>query len=249
MKHRCGWLVPLFMVLLGLSACESWLPVAHATPTPGSSRSATPTPDAQRCARLAKRGFTPCPPTAEQLTLPATTIRNATGGAISDATAQKWGRAFQLAQAYYYWVLENNARAALTSGVLSDSSPQAVNNLFGSDLMDLDNAKAAGGKLLYQPPLTPLTQIVLVPSSLQDSMRRQGLTPAATGLAVRFTGPTRRSIQSPNGTESVVVSRDAGYVVTGLIWGEIRDDQDLGVIWFEHGNYGCDGVVGSVCQL
>ena len=131
-KQRCGGMVPLVVVLLGLSACTSGPPPTHA----GSSAapSATPSPDAARCERLAKRGFVPCPPTPDRLSLPPTTIRNATNGAVSDATAQRWGRAFQLAQAYYYWAMQNNARAALTSGALADPSPQAVGNLFGSDL-------------------------------------------------------------------------------------------------------------------
>ena len=126
MRQRCGGIVPLVIVLLGLSACESGPPTSHATYSARPSPTAVAMADAQRCARLAKRGFTPCPPTPDKLALPPTTIRNATNGAISDATARQWGRAFQLAQAYYYWAMQNNARAALTSGVLADSSPQAA---------------------------------------------------------------------------------------------------------------------------
>src|SRR5260370_21853164 len=145
MRHRWGGFVPLVIVLLGLSACESGLPTSHAPPSPRSSPSVVATADAQRCARLAKRGFSPCPPASDRLPLPPTTIRNATNGAVTDATARQWGRAFQAAQAYYYWAMQHNARAALTSGALADSSPQAVSNLFGTDLMDLGNAKAQGG--------------------------------------------------------------------------------------------------------
>jgi hypothetical protein len=247
-KHRCGRLVPLAMVLLGLSACTSGLPAPHASTSPRPSASAVAA-DPQRCERLAKRGFTPCPPPADRLTLPPTTIRNATGGAVPDATAQRWGRAFQLAQAYYYWAMQSNARAALTSGALADPSPQAVTNLFGTDLKDLDDAKAAGGVLVYEPPLTPITRVVAIPASLQDSMRRQGLNPSAYGLAVRFTGPTRRSIRLLNGTETVVAARDASFEADGLLWGELRVDADLGPVWFEHGSYGCDGTVRDACQL
>jgi hypothetical protein len=247
MKQRCGAMMPLIIVLLGLSACQSGQPTSHASPTAHPSVTAT-TPDAQRCARLAKRGFTPCPPTPDRLPLPPTTIRNATNGAVSDATAQQWGRAFQLAQAYYYWAMQNNARSALTSGVLADSSPQAVGNLFGSDLMDLDNAKSAGGTLVYQPPQTPVTQVVPIPASLQDAMRRQGLTPTQYGVAVRFTGPTSRSIRK-NGTDTVIANRDSTFAVNGLLWGEFKVDPDLGPIWFQDGNYGCDGSVRDACQL
>src|SRR5215472_13861414 len=150
-KQRCGRLVPLVVVLLGLSACTSGPrpPHAHASVAPSAA------PDPARCERLAKRGFVPCPPAPDRMAVPPTTIRNATNGAVSDATAQQWGRAFQLAQAYYYWAMQNNARAALTSGVLADPSPQAVGNLFGTDLMDLDDAKRAGGVLVYEPLRMP----------------------------------------------------------------------------------------------
>jgi hypothetical protein len=248
MKHRRSTWLPLMIMLLVSSACQSGQPTGHASPRPHQPTTAA-SADPQRCARLAQRGFTPCPPTPDKLQLPPTTIRNATNGTISDATAQQWGRAFQLAQAYYYWAMENNARSALTSGVLADSSPQAVGNMFGSDLMDLDNAKRAGGILAYQPPQIPVTQVVPIPSDLQDAMRRQGLKPTQYGLAVRFTGPTSRSVRLPNGTETVVVSHDDTFVADGLLWGEFKVDSDLGPIWFQDGNYGCDGSVRNACQM
>jgi hypothetical protein len=181
--------------------------------------------------------------------LPPTTIRNATNGAVSDATAQQWARAFQLTEAYYRWAMQANARAALTGGAFADTNTQAVDNLFGTDLMDLDNAKRASGVLIYDPPAVPITQIVAVPISLQDAMRRQGLKPASYAIAARFAGPTRRAVRASDGTETVVISRDATYAVDGLVWGEVRTDPDLGLIWFEYGIYGCQGQVLNACQL
>jgi hypothetical protein len=245
-QHRGTWMPPL-IIMLALSACQSGPLSSHASPKTHPSVTAV-TADPQRCARLAQRGFTPCPPTMDQLRLPPTTIRNATNGAVSDATAQQWGRAFQLAQAYYYWAMENNARSALTSGVLADSSPQAVSNLFGTDLMDLDNAKQQGGQLVIEPLRMPATQLVTIPSELQQAMQRQGLVPSGYGLAVRFTGPSRRSIRLADGQTMEVLSSGPDYAATLLIWGEFRVDHDLGAIWYEHGNYGCDGNVRSVCQ-
>jgi hypothetical protein len=242
---RCG---PLVALILGFSACQGAAPPhAHGGPTPTAAGPATADP--QRCARLAKRGFTPCPPTADRLHLPPTTIRNATNGAIPDATAQTWGRAFQLAQAYYYWAMQNNARGALTSGVLADPSPGAMGNLFGQDLADLDSAKQAGGQLVFQPLSMPATQVVAIPASLQGDMQRQGLRPAPFGLAVRFTGPASRGIRLPDGTIRSPRSTGSDYAATGLVWGELRSDADLGTILFEFGSYGCDGEVRNVCQM
>jgi len=181
--------------------------------------------------------------------LPPTTIRNATNGAISDATAQQWGRAFQLTEAYYRWAMQNGVRSALTSGGFSDSSLQAVGNLFGRDLRDLDAAKAAGGILVYQPPFIAITQLVLVPGQLQDEMRKEGLSSSSYGLAVRFTGPTRRTIRAPDGKETEILVADSNAVADLIVWGEPRPDRDLGSIWFEFGNYSCQGSVRDVCRL
>src|SRR5262249_17675393 len=154
-----------------------------------------------------------------------------------------------LAQAYYYWAMQSGDRAALTSGALADPSLQAVGNLFGGDLKDLDSARQAGGVLVYQPPRTPIAQVVAIPVDLQESMRRQGLTPSPYGMAIRFTGPTRRSIRFPDGHETEILSKDSSAVADGLYWGELRTEPDLGAIWFEFGNYGCQGSLLNVCHL
>src|SRR2546421_4019606 len=150
MKLHLGRLSPLFALVLVLSACEG-VGLPHTSGGHSPSASSPATDDPQRCVRLAKRGFTPCPPPAARLALPPTTIRNATGGAVSDATAQQWGRAFQLAQAYYYWALSNRARGAFTSGSLADSSPTATSNLYSNDLMDLDEAARQQGAMIIVP--------------------------------------------------------------------------------------------------
>ncbi len=237
----------LAALLLAVTACQAGTPQARTSPKPTASASPSATADAQRCARLAKRGFTPCPPLASQLKLPATTIKNATDGAVDDATAQKWGRAFQLAQAYYYWVIEQNARDALTSGVLTDQG--ASYNLFGTDLENLDKAKKDGGVLVVHPSSMPITQLVLIPQDLQDAIRRQGLTPRPHGLAVRFQGPAGDLIRYPDGREVPISAVDANHIVDAVVWGEFRTDPDLGDIWYEYGYYGCDGSVRSVCRL
>jgi hypothetical protein len=245
LRSRDGLLIAL---ILGLSACQG-TPLPHGQQSPRPTATAPQSaPDPQRCERLARRGFTPCPPTPDRLQLPPTTIRNATNGAVSDATAQQWGRAFQLAQAYYYWILDNGARAGLTSGTLADNNPTATANLFSNDLMDIDNASRQHGILLVQPLRMTSSQLVTVPASLKDAMLRQGLTPSSYAFAVHFVGPNRRAIRLSDGKEIELTSSDASYSADVLIWGDFKGDQDLGLIWYEHGNYGCDGSVRSVCQ-
>jgi hypothetical protein len=236
--------VVLWILLLACAACQAGTPQAHTTPKPTVAPSATP--DAQRCARLAKRGFTPCPPLASQLKLPPTTIKNATNGAVDDATVQRWGHAFQLGQAYYYWVIDQNARDVLTSGVLAD--PNAAGNLFGPDLRDLDKAKQSGGTLTAREFAMPITQAVVIPEQLQASIRKQNLSPQPFGLATRFQGPASHSIHYPDGRDEVLGAVGADFVADTVGWGELRSDPDLGEIWYEYGYYGCEEIR-AVCQL
>jgi len=180
------------------------------------------------------------------LKLPPTTIKNATDGAVDDATVQKWGKAFQLAQAYYYWAMQQNARDDLTSGVLAD--PRAVGNLFGTDLQQLDQARQEGGMLVAVPYRMPITQAVVTPSDLQQRMQAQGLTPQPFALAVHFQGPASRSIHFPDGHEASLGSVGPDDVADTLIWGELRSDPDLEQIWYEFGYYGCEEIR-NVCRL
>jgi hypothetical protein len=69
------------------------------------------------------------------------------------------------------------------------------------------------------------------------------------GFAVHFTGPSRRAIRTSDGHETEIVSSDSSYSAWLLIWGEVKVDPDVGSIWYQSGNYGCDGTVRSVCQV
>jgi hypothetical protein len=244
MKQRCGGLLPLLAVMLMVCACS--VGVGQASPSPHPP-SAAPTADPARCDRLAKRGFTPCPPTADKLALPPTTIRNATNGAISDTTAQQWGRAFQLTEAYYRWAVVHANRAALTSGTLGDAAASV--NLFGPDLNDIDEAARAAGTLVDNPPSLASIQLVAIPPDLQARMREQQLSPHAYGFAIRLAGPASRSVRLPSGEEKPLWSVDAQQSQSLLVWGGFKDDPDLGGIWFESGLYGCEGTVNVVCAL
>jgi hypothetical protein len=239
----------LAVLILGLSACTTSQPVVHASAQPSVKPSAPVVTDPQRCTRLARRGFTPCPPTPDKLTLPATRIVNATNGAISDATALQWGQALRVAQGYYYWAMQNGARDALTSGVLSDPSPSALANLLGPDLREIDAAKEAGGVLIFRPLKMPSANVVAIPQTLQGSMQRQHLMPSSYGMAIHFAGPSSSAIQMPDGSVKLLGSSAAEYVVNVIVWGEFRDDQDIGPIWYEYGFYGCDAEVRDVCKL
>src|ERR671933_509288 len=108
MRRSSARIALVVLVAMLAAACQPGSPQAQRSPPPHGTAAPKSTPDPQRCDRLAKRGFTPCPPTADQLKLPPTTIKNATDGAIDDSTVERWGQAFRLSQAYYYWAMQEN---------------------------------------------------------------------------------------------------------------------------------------------
>ncbi len=237
----------LAMVMLALIACGGNQP-KHSLP-----QKSRPILSAQaakaRCARLAALGFDPCPPLPSRIQLPKAQIRNGTNGAISNATAELWGMAFLRGQAYYYWAIQHDDEQTLRSGVFALPDPTTVGNLFGGDLQELDEVRQAGGTMIYQPPQTPIVQVVVIPSSLQTAMTNQGLHPAAYGLAVEFKGPESRVLQLPDGKRKVIFSIGPGYVDDFLVWGVLKPDSSLGSIWYEYGVYECRGIVTSICNL
>jgi len=247
MGRRCAYL--LLSLLVGLVGCGSGQTAASVSPSNRPTSVVSATPDTARCARLARLGFVPCPPLPSQMKLPPTTIRNATGGAVSDTTARRWGRAFQLSQAYYYWVMQHGDRDALTSGALADSTPQAVTNLFSTDLQNLDAAKSTGGILIFRPLRMSAIQLVKIPASLQMIIHKQGLRTSDYGFAVEFQGPGTRAIRLKGGEIKDLNSSPGDYESSGLVWGAVQKDPNLGEIWYEYGAFGCVGEVESVCAL
>ncbi len=244
MVRRYAYLVVILLV--GLAGCGNGQAASHTSPSRRPSPAVSATPDVARCARLAKLGFTPCPPLPSQMRLPPTTIRNATGGAISDETARRWGRAFQLSQAYYYWVMQHGDRDALTSGALADQAASV--NVFGPDLMDIDRAREWNGKLVDRPPALAEIRLVVLPSSLKEAMSKQGLAQSDYGFVIELRGPASRSVSLPSGQRRALWSVDASQVQWLLEWGQYERTQDLGDIWYAHSLYGCSGVVQSTCS-
>jgi hypothetical protein len=237
----------LAMAVLGLGSCGGSQPKHRPLPKPRPTLSVQAA--SARCARLAALGFDPCPPPPSQIQLPKASIRNATDGAISNATAQEWGRAFLRGQAYYYWAIQHDDEQTLRSGVFALSDPTTVGNLFGGDLQELDEVRQSGGTIIYQPPQTPIVQVVVIPSSLQAAMTRQGLHPANYGMAVEFKGPERRAVRLHNGSIETIFSVGPQYVDDFLVWGVVKVDPSLGSIWYEYGIYECNGPVKLACGL
>lgn len=245
--RRIALAAALLVALAALVACQPGLSQGKSSSTPRPSTAPSVPADAQRCARLAKLGFSKCPPAPDKLEVPPTTIRNATNGAIDEHTAQRWGRAFQQTEGYYRWAMKANLRDALTSGAFADSA--AAPALFGKDLEHLDQAASEHALVVDQFETITQIQLVSIPADLQSFMRRDGFAAQPFGVAAEYTGPASRSIHFADGHEVVVATRSSNDRAKLLVWGEFRSDPDLGAIWYQQGIYQCERAVQDVCQF
>ena len=242
--HR---LITLLWACLVAVACGSTAVIEK----PNQSRSAA-TPDAAtsaRCVQLQARHVTPCPPA--NLALEHIAIHNATRGGVPDATARDEGMAYLREHALYDWaVRQANGDAFLSSGALVPPETGRT-NIFRAELKLFADARAAGGSAHISPLTTTDITLVPVPPALQDAAQRDGLQPSQYAWVDNQAGPARAWIQTPDGR-----SRDEVRIADGqphpiLVFGQVRDDPELGSLWYLGGEYGCLASieVRSVCGI
>ena len=204
--------------------------------SPSASTSTPDAADAARCQQLAKRSVTPCPPA--NLALEHIAIRNGTHGAVPDAAAREQGVAYLREHALYDWaVRQPNGDAFLMSGAIV-APETGRTNIFRAEIALFADARAAGGRAHILPLTTTEITLVPVPAALQDAARSDGLEPSPYAWVDNQAGPARAWIDTPAG------SRDEVRIPEGqphpiLVFGQVRQDAELGAIWYLGGEYGC----------
>ncbi|HXM57356.1 MAG TPA: hypothetical protein VOB72_18305 [Candidatus Dormibacteraeota bacterium] len=238
----------LLAACLGATACGSAVPTSTSRstsrPSPVSSADA-----AARCQQLADRHVTPCPPSS----LPAEriAIHNGTHGAVADGDARAQGEAYLRAHALYVWAVHQEAGDAF---LLSDAivpAETARTNIFRSEIKLFADARAAGGRARIDPLTTTEITLVQVPQALHDLARRDGLEPSPYAWVDNQSGPARGWIETPNGGSRDEVRIGAGQPHPILVFGQVRNDAQLGSIWYAGGEYGClaSAQVRAVCAI
>lgn len=241
-------LAMLLAACLSATACGS----VGAAVKPSSSpppASATTAAGAARCQELADRHVTPCPPAS--LPLERIAIHNATHGAVSDEDARTQGAAYLRAHALYVWAVRQDAGDAfLMSGAIV-SSETARTNIFRAEIKLFADARAAGGRARIQPLTTSAITLVSVPRALQDLAVREDLSPSPYAWVDNQEGPGRAWIETPGGGSRNEVQIGAGQPHPILVFGQVRNDADLGSIWYAGGEFGClaSAQVRAVCGV
>lgn len=228
-------LLTLVSACLLVAACGSAAVTAKHT-SPRSS--ATPDPAAvARCQQLAQRGAIPCPP--GNLALEHIAVRNGTGGAVTDAAARDQGAAYLREHALYDWaVRQQGGDAFLMSGALVPPETGRT-NIFRAEIKLFADARSAGGRAHIDPLTTTEVTLVPVPAALQDAARRDGLQPSPFAWVDNQAGPAHAWFVTPDGATHDEVRIAEGQPHPILVFGQVRQDAQLGAIWFVGGAYGC----------
>jgi hypothetical protein len=237
----------LLAACLGATACGSLGTSTRASsPPPPSVTSAVDT--AVRCQHLADRHVTPCPPVS--LPLERIEIRNATHG-VSDDDARTQGQAYLRAHALYTWAVRQDAGDAfLLSGAIVPAET-ARTNIFRAEIELFAHARAAGGRARIQPLTTTEVTLVSVPQALQDLATHEDLAPSPYAWVDNQEGPARAWIETPGGGSREEVRIAAGQPHPILVFGQVRNDPELGSIWYSGGEFGClaSAQVRAVCGV
>ena len=242
-------LATLLAACLGAAACGGFGASVKRAPSPSPSPAMSAADAAARCQQLATRHIAPCPPAT--LASEHITIRNETHGRVSDADARVQGEAYLRAHALYVWAVhQDGGDAFLLSGALVDSET-ARTNIFRSEVRLFADARAAGGRARIDPLTTTEITLVPVPDALRDLAGRSGLAPSPYAWVDNQMGPARAWIETPDGATRDEVRIGPGQPHPILVFGQVRNDAELGSIWYSGGEYGClaSAQVRAVCGV
>jgi hypothetical protein len=93
--------------------------------------------------------------------LPVKVNASKTNGAVPQAQADKWARAYLREQSIELWAGTTDHESFIAGGCLG--APKAYDNLFGQEIANMQQAKAAGGHIEIDP-LASLVDVALVPA-------------------------------------------------------------------------------------
>jgi hypothetical protein len=241
--HREGaWALSLLLAA-GVLACAH--PGSRASATPGTvSRPVPPSAAAVACDRLQARAPTieACPPASLPLARPAV----AHGQDVTGEAAQQMAEGFARSYAIANWAINGGDTRFLQAGLISSPQARATAISFGEDLAYLARARQKG--VTYRVD-QPLQAVAVRPATLAPEVRteatREQFVSGPMALVIDFRGPYSARLG-----DEVVGSYPAGYAVRVLLFGELRNDLDLGGwIWSWGGYTGCGQPwVGGTCR-
>lgn len=214
--------------------CGSQKASVESEPRPSASAVTASNDAGDRCATLKARasGIESCPPASLAMDRP----RVSHDASMSDEEAQKMAQGAVRTQALDSWAVNHGYDRFLQAGLLSYPEPEVVRQSFGADLDQIAAARKEGKVYRLDPPLRLDTvRAVSVPPDGRQQASQLRMVSGATGLVLRLVGPYAEYIG-----DRQVRAHPADFAASILVYGELRNDPDLGGwIWYWGGYAQC----------
>jgi hypothetical protein len=209
---------------------------AKSNPSP----SATPTVNLGASPAAWKACGSDVVPPANVLAIPKLPVHvdvSKTNGAVSQALGNQWVTAFLREQNIEVWAITTNRDGLLQDGCLGAN--RAYDNLFSGERSTIQQAKAAGGHVEYDPLATE-TAMAVVPVPAQPQAYVLNLSGETPRYAVVGTlqGPINAYIVDSSGQRRLIGHTAAGVVFRRANFGQYRESP-IGPIWFQFASDDC----------
>ena len=201
---------------------------------PKSSVSASPTVNPAATLAAWKACGSDAVPPANVLATPKLPVKvdaSKTNGAVSQAKADKWAKAYLREQSLEDWALTTNHDTVFSTGCLGVQ--KSYDNLFAEEVANIAKAKAAGGHLEYDP-LATITAISVVTPSTAAQTFVSDLSGQLPQYAVVSTaqGPLNAYIVDSSGKRTLLGQTPAGKTFRQAYFGQYQDGS-IGPLWFQ----------------
>jgi hypothetical protein len=218
---------------------------------PKSSVSASPTVNPAAALAAWKACGSDAVPPANVLASPKLPVKvdaSKTNGAVSQAEADKWAKAYLREQYLEVWALTTNHDLVLAGGCLG--AQKAYDNLFSEEVSNINKAKAVGGHLDYEP-LATYSAIALVPAPAAAAAFADTISGQRPQFAIVATlqGPLNTYIVDASGKRTLLGQTAAGQTFRQAVFGQYQDGS-IGPIWFELAAGDCGSVwMAGTCNV
>jgi hypothetical protein len=155
-------------------------------------------------------------------------------------TVRAWGEAFQRTYTYYIWAEVAGSDSFLMSGLLVPPTI-AETTVYNSEIGFIRQARSLGASLRLNPLRWTRITLVPVPEPLRQAAMNHGFKASEFGWLAMQVGPALAEAVMPDGSSRVLDSMKPGETSPILVFGERRDDPELGPIWYQYGLFGCRG--------
>src|SRR5439155_2448432 len=115
----------------------------------------------------------------------------------------------------------------------------AQSTVYNTEIGFIRQARDLGGTLKLAPLRWTRITLVKVPDNIRQAAVTHGYKPSDFGWLAMQVGPATAEAVMPDGSSKLLVSMKPGETSPLLVFGELRNDPDLGSISYQNDLLGC----------